>query len=543
MTNIKVTSHVGRDIIQSSQLFRSPEAAIWEYVVNSLEYVKSGVQPKVQVKIDQRHRKVLISDNGRGMDVHGLQQFFTMHGENEDRRKGIPGRGKFGTGKSAAFGIGGRLEVDTVKDGRRNVVELTRRDVEASDGSDIPTAWLVKDEPTDRQAGTIITIDQVRKGRISSEHLIRKIERHLAFWRAVDPVVYVGVHKCVPWEPEAAEVRSVSPSEKQKEILGDVELELRISRTPLEEGYRGVAVTAGPGNLVATESAGVETKEFGNYLYGSIDCPRLDEPAEDGKVAAFDSTRSLTLNYEHPVAAVLVGFIGAQLEEARKKLVRKHNEEQKAAQAKELDKAAEKIADLLNEDLLDVARRLNEMRNVQEQTGIDTSSGTEAEDDPDYVEGDHEPGLLDDVEERPKTDQPSDWDGEDPGPRRTGEVGDGPDTVSPEGKGKRRKKKGGLTVRFANLGNDEERSLYDLDTKTILINIDHPAVTAALGLNGVQDVAFQRLAYEIAFTQYALAVAREIYQTDPAITPDDVLFEVRDALRRITVASAPLYAA
>ena len=36
---ILVTSHVGRDILQSAQLFRTLEAAIWEYVVNSLEYV------------------------------------------------------------------------------------------------------------------------------------------------------------------------------------------------------------------------------------------------------------------------------------------------------------------------------------------------------------------------------------------------------------------------------------------------------------------------------------------------------------------------
>lgn len=543
MTEIKVTSHVGRDLIQASQLFRSPEAAIWEYVVNSLEYVKPGVQPKINIQVDQRNRRIRVSDNGRGMDIEALQQFFTMHGENPDRRKGIPGRGKFGTGKSAAFGIGKRLEVDSVRSGKRNVVELTRAAVEASDGSDIPTTWLVKNEKTDRPDGTIVTIDQVRPGRISTEPLIRKIERHLAFWRAVEPLVYVGVHRCEPWEPESADVRIIAPNTSQKGVIGDTSLELRISRTPLEVGYRGIAITAGPGNLIAIETAGVDTKEFGNYLFGSIDCPLLDVAAEDGTIAAFDSSRSLTLNYEHPVAAVLVGFIGAQLEAARKELVEKHREERKAAQAKELDKAAAKIADLLNEDLLDVAKRLKEMRNIQAQTGVDTTSGPEVEEDPEYAEGDTEPGLLDDVEERPQSENPRASDGEEPRSRKSGEAGDGPDTVSPTGKGQTRKKRGGLTVRFANLGADEERSLYDFESKAILINLDHPAVSAALGTSGVEDVAFQRLAYEIAFTQYALAVAREIYQTDPAITPDDVLFEVRDALRRITVSSASLYAA
>jgi hypothetical protein len=66
-------------------------------------------------------RAIAISDNGRGMTDKDLQHFFTMHGENVDRLKGRPGRGKFGTGKSAAFGIAMTLRVDTVRDGLRNV--------------------------------------------------------------------------------------------------------------------------------------------------------------------------------------------------------------------------------------------------------------------------------------------------------------------------------------------------------------------------------------------------------------------------------------
>ena len=35
---LKVRSHVGRDLLQSSQLFRHEHAVIWEYVANGLEY-------------------------------------------------------------------------------------------------------------------------------------------------------------------------------------------------------------------------------------------------------------------------------------------------------------------------------------------------------------------------------------------------------------------------------------------------------------------------------------------------------------------------
>ena len=97
-----------------------------------------------------------------------------------------------------------------------------------------------------------------------------------------------------------------------------MELTVRVARRPLEDGFRGVAITAGAGNLVAFESAGVDTKEFGNYLFGEIDVPFLEKPAFDGTVVAFDLTRSLSLNYEHPVAVALVGFIGSSLEKVRR---------------------------------------------------------------------------------------------------------------------------------------------------------------------------------------------------------------------------------
>jgi hypothetical protein len=296
---------------------------------------------------------------------------------------------------------------------------------------------------------------------------------------------------------------------------------------------------------VAIEAAGVDTKEFGNYLFGEVDVPELEEPAFDGTVVAFDATRSLSLNYEHPVAAALVGFIGSSLEQVRKGLVEENRKAKQEAEASRLTDAAEEIADLLNKDLRDVAQRFEDMRNIRRRTAVAARTGSEeAEDEADaYRAGDIEPGLLDRVEPRERTDTPVTPGGEeDPGVPEGESDPEGPDLVEPSGSsGRRKSKTGGLTVDFDHLGEDEERSFYDFDRKQILINLDHPAVVAAKGIGGVDDPAFRRLAYEIAFTQYALAVAREVYETDPAITADDVLFEVRDALRRVTASAAILY--
>src|SRR5438270_741240 len=124
--NIYVTSHVARDLLQSASLFKTDKLVVWEYVSNGLQYIEPGTNPIVKVTLDSRKKRMTIVDNGRGMDLTGLKNFFVMHGENLDRKEGRVGRGRFGTGKSAAFGIADRLRITTVRKGKKSVVELTR---------------------------------------------------------------------------------------------------------------------------------------------------------------------------------------------------------------------------------------------------------------------------------------------------------------------------------------------------------------------------------------------------------------------------------
>src|SRR5678815_5641145 len=110
--------------MQSAGLFKNDRLVVWEYVSNGLQYVSPGANPSVRVSLDSRQKKISVADNGRGMDWAGLQNFFVMHGENLDRKEGRPGRGRFGTGKSAAFGIAELLRLATVRNGKRTSVEL-----------------------------------------------------------------------------------------------------------------------------------------------------------------------------------------------------------------------------------------------------------------------------------------------------------------------------------------------------------------------------------------------------------------------------------
>ena len=544
---LKVTSHVGRDLLASAASFKSEAAVVWEYVVNSLQYVDPGVSPRVQVTIMLGRKGIEISDNGRGMAAKDLAHFFRMHGENLERLAGRTGRGKFGTGKSAAFGIANVLRVDTVRDGKQNVVSLTRQMIEESGGKEIPLQWELKDENVDEPNGTTVSILDINLERVKRASIIEYVERHLQAFRATAPAVAIDDHVCSYREPETAETYTFEPSEAQRELLGDVRLVIKVACAPLPQVEQGITVTSGLGNLVAIERAGIETKEFGNYLFGDIDVPALE--SHPSPIAPYDPTRSLQLNAQHPVVATLLGFIGSRLEEVRASLVRKSKEARKTEQARRLALEADKIAQILNDDFRKISDRLHEIRAASSRKGsAQAQFGAQATDEgtDDWVRGTQSPGSI--LTPKPKNENdPTPLKPPRPEPPQVQTRGWpdnlGDNAVDPVGglNGKRRRPQGGFRVEYKNLGKVEERSLYDPPTLTILINLDHVLVSAALGDGNVEDTTFRRLSYEIAFSEYAMGLGYEISKQDPNIPADDLLYEVRSTLNRISTAAVALY--
>jgi hypothetical protein len=543
---LKVTSHVGRDLLASAASFKSEATVVWEYVVNSLQYVDPGVSPRVQVTIAPGRKGIAISDNGRGMSSKDLAHFFRMHGENLERLAGRTGRGKFGTGKSATFGIANLLRVDTVRNGKRNVVSLTRQMIEKSGGEEIPVQWEVKDEDVDEPSGTTISILDINLERVKRASIIEYVERHLQAFRAIAPAVAIDDHVCSYREPETAETLKFEPTAAaQRELLGDVRLVVKIACAPLPQGEQGITVTSGLGNLVAIERAGIEAKEFGNYLFGEIDVPALEK--HSSPIEPYDPTRSLQLNPQHAVVAVLLGFIGSKLEEVRASLVRRSKEARKTEQARRLAMEADKIAQILNDDFRKISDRLHEIRAASSRKGAAQAqfgAQTTGEGADDWVRGTKTPGFIlkPNPEKNPMPPKPPK-----PEPPQV-QSGGWPDSlgdnaVDPVGgsNGKRRRPQGGFRVEYKHLGKAEERSLYDPPTLTILINLDHALVSAALGDGNVEDTTFRRLSYEIAFSEYAMGLGYEISQQDPNIPADDLLYEVRSTLNRISTAAVALY--
>lgn len=543
---LKVTSHVGRDLLQAAATFKTEYAVVWEYVVNSLQYVDENVSPKVQVQIRPRSKEIEISDNGRGMSADDLSHYFTMHAENIDRLRGRAGRGKFGTGKSAAFGIGCTLKVDTRRDGTRNVVLLSRESIDASDGQNVPIEWIIRNESTSLSNGTTITIGDIVLTRINSQTVIEYIERHLRVFRASLPEVAVNEHVCQYREPSVTDVFTFKPSAEQVQILGDVELKIKVSLSPLPESEIGIAITAGLGNSVAIETGGVDRKELGNYLFGEIDAPTLE--TFRSTIEPYDATRSLQLNIQHPVCSVLISFIASKLEEVRLKQIRKLTEARKTEQARRLSSEAQKIAEILNDDFKNVMAKLQGIRAAAAHPGAagapfgqKVASGGEVEN---WIEGTSKPGDVEEPTGSIKKMVPAPVGGHEP-PKiaKSGSPSDdGTSAVDPSGgRGKRLRPQGGFRVEYRELGKDEDRSKYDRTSLTILINLEHPAVRNAFQNRGVEDPNFKRLSYEIAFTEYSIALGYEMAERDPDIPADDLLYEVRSTLNRVAASAAALY--
>ena len=545
-SQLKVTSHVGRDLLASAASFKTEAAVVWEYIVNSLQYHDAGISPRVQVAIAPGRKGIVISDNGRGMSAADLEHFFRMHGENLDRLAGRSGRGKFGTGKSTAFGIANTLRVDTVQKRKRNVVALTRDMIEGSGGEDIPVEWEIKDKRVDEPNGTVVSILDINLDRVKQASIIEYVERHLQAFRASAPAVAIDNHVCCYREPETAESFQFDPSTIQRQILGDVTLTVKVARAPLPQAEQGITVTSGLGNLVAIERAGIDAKEFGNYLFGDIDVPALEK--HPSPIQPYDPSRSLQLNPQHPVVAVLLGFVGSKLEEVRASLVRKSKEARKTEQARRLAVEADKIAEILNEDFRKISERLHEIRaassrkgSAQAQFGAQpTDQGTD-----DWVRGTQTPGTITKPSQRkPQDSTPTPTKSEPPQIQSRGQPDPaGDQSIDPIGgtEGKRQRPRGGFKVEYKNLGKAEERSVYDPTALTILINLDHPLVTAALGDGHIEDVTFRRLSYEIAFSEYAMGLGYEVSKQDPNIPADDLLYEVRSTLHRISTAAVALY--
>ena len=281
------------------------------------------------------------------MDWVGLQNFFVMHGENIDRKEGRPGRGRFGTGKSAAFGVGSLLRITTVSNRKRSIVEINRADIERMTSEDpIPVRKLEKEVSTGQPNGTIVEIEGVYLRSLDQPGIIHYIERHLARWPK-NATVCVNNHECEFQEPPIKDTSRFRAEGADKDALGSAELVIKVSKAPLDQDLRGISIFSS-GVWHETTLAGSENKEMAQYIFGEIEVPRLD--TDKSPIAPFDVSRSMRLNPENEIVRALYAFIGRRVEEVRRALAEEDKKRKSEEEMKRLTKQAAEIAQVINED-------------------------------------------------------------------------------------------------------------------------------------------------------------------------------------------------
>lgn len=518
---LQLVTHVGRDVLANAAHFATVPKAIYEYVSNSIDAAPPGRPCTVRVSIVAvgPRRRIEVADDAAGMSREQLRTFFTMHGENAWRRAGRKVRGRFGTGKIAAFGRADRLRVDTVQAGLRNVAELVRADLElAHAGRPVHVRDLAVEEPTGAPDGTLVTIEDLHRGTRAdraeiARYLQRQLGRHLVRHNVIVDGGRVGYAP-----PEASEEHRFPAPAEVAALAGPVELVVGVAARPLAEEENAVAVLC-DGYLNAMTLAGLEGKAEMQYVFGEIDVPSLDD--DRATVPAFLSTRDLTLNPWNPIVAALVPWMRGCLETVRRELVRRAGERRRATEQRELERLGGELSTLLAAIYRGERVRL-----------VAAAPAAEAEAVPPAAE----PEAAVPAEPRPRKTR-SDK-GVARGPRAVvpAPVQPMPEPAAvavPSFDGER----SGATFRvaFRHAGESSPRAFYVAEERGIVVNLDHPEAVASLANGGTTSPFFAHYSMRTALEEFTLVMVAELGYPDAP----EIAREIRERSDRYSRAFAP----
>lgn len=490
---LEVVTHVGRDVLANAAHFATVPKAIHEYVSNSIDAAPAGrgCTVRVTVAASGTQRRITISDDASGMSRELLRTFFTMHGENVQRRAGRKVRGRFGTGKIAAFGRADRLRVDTVQRGLRNVVELDRGDLEsARAGRPIRVREIALDEPTRDPDGTRVDIEGLHRGtRVDraeiARYLQRQLGRHLVRHR-----VFVESEQVLYAPPDAMEEHRFASPPNVAALAGPVELVVHVAARPLGPEENGVAVLCN-GFLNAMTLAGLEGKPETQYLFGELEAAALDD--DRSPVPAFLATRDLTLNPWHPTVAEMLPWLRASLETVRRELVRRASDRRRAVEQQELEQLGSQIGTLLN--AIYRGERVRLLGDAPRERGeTPEAPATVAEAPPQRRVRARRVGKA----RAPR------------GPRPPAAPAEDAEATMPALGGGH----GMFAVLFRHAGENSPRAFYVAEERGIVMNLDHPEAIASLQNGGPNSPFFAHYCYRTAMEEFTLAMVADLGYPD-----------------------------
>lgn len=560
-------SNIARDVLGTAADFGSVPKMAVEYVSNGLDNPDDPGQPvTVQVAIRRygQTKTVTISDNGCGMDEAALGEFFVMHRENAQRQRGRRARGRFGTGKSAGFGVGTSVLIDTVRDGRRWRVELTADELHAAAKANRPPQPVMhmSGAPVTAANGTSMTVAGIRRqakpASIANE-LRRRLGRQLESHH-----VYVDGERVHLQEPEATETWTFTSADDRAAcaVLGSqltCTVNAVASGETVEDAIRGVVVTSRDIPVGQYQANG----DLANRIYGLCEVAALDD--DTSTPGPFTDRRDLTLNADNELAAAVEGWVRRCLDAATRELHLQERDRLRRARDAELQRAASRAESVLNEHYRSDFRATAGAGNNCGAPSSDAAAAgrgggpSQPDEDGEAVLPDRDGPAGYQPDPRAPSPTPAPDGADDTDDTEADESGrgehDGPSSPRPQprdplgdGRGepvtqlderRRRKSRGGFQIDYSNAGPGAPRAAFYESTLTIVINLDHPLLAA---VSTDRDL-FQGLAFTIAAEEYAQATANQLLTSQQLEDAYEALNYARVTMDKLSRAFADVFTA
>ena len=361
------------DHIGVSMYSKYPKA-IAELVVNSYDAdanhvtvdIKAGSGLIPQEKLvravfgDKWEDKIVIQDNGEGMDEQDIREGYMFLGSEQKRatkRTPVFHRlpiGNKGIGKLAGFGITKRIEVRTVKNGKAFEFCLDRDELENAERMgklkepilDRASMQLKEFDAKGQPNGTTVTLRKLRPecGRIDVNKVMAHLAQELPLGK--DFRVIVNGHPC---EPKYIPARRKIPVDHIDPVCGRIVGEILVT-TKMRE--RPGVFTTVRGRVVGEPSLfnlspTSFTYHIGDLIAGSVEVAGFDPEDKTDETPVIKTDREGFVE-THPKYVAYSNYMSNLIKSICREEEKKHQAEEEAEKKAKVDEAIKQVAEDFN---------------------------------------------------------------------------------------------------------------------------------------------------------------------------------------------------
>lgn len=354
--------------------------AISELVVNGYDADANYVSVKIQPGQD----KIVIDDNGSGMNEQDIREGYMFIGSGQKRattRTSIFHRlpiGNKGIGKLAGFGIAKRIEIRTTIGENTFEFCLDREELEKSERMgklkepilDRASMQIRKFEAKGQPSGTTITLKKLRPecGRIDVDKVIAYLAHELPLGK--DFKVIVNGHPC---QPQDIPARRRIPVDHIDPVCGHISGEIIVATKMLKTP--GVFTTV-RGRVVGEPSLfglspGSFTYHVGDLIAGSVEVANFDSEYATDEIPIIKTDREGFVE-THPKYVAYYNYMNELLTDICREEEKKHKDKEESEKKAKVDEAIRQVLEDFNayDELLKRKARLRSpIKGTQKDNG------------------------------------------------------------------------------------------------------------------------------------------------------------------------------